>query len=232
MKITSENINELYDKINTLIDNYFKYNITPKSLSRYFNDGVGMGRFIERNNLKEYDNIEKIIKDVVSDRVAMDEPVMTFENFNEASDKSLLNIDNFNDIEKQRILADFYKTSIGHVSLKNDNSNFYNVKSLKRESEVFILDGFGIHIFLKRVSKLLYNVMLENIVSVPSLNLDISISDIVKMSDHEENPIMKNIIELIKPKIIEIVTEELRMYGDFEFIDSHNGFHIWENKNM
>jgi len=71
IKITPDNVNEFYNKINSLIDEYFKWNIDANKLSDFLKpNSQGMKSFIERNGLSNVSNIEKIIRDVVEDRTS------------------------------------------------------------------------------------------------------------------------------------------------------------------
>ena len=72
IKVKAENIDDLYAKVNELIDSYFEWKISPSSLRRHLKRGsIGRKKFIERNQLGNIDKINKIIEDVIDDRHGM-----------------------------------------------------------------------------------------------------------------------------------------------------------------
>jgi hypothetical protein len=142
MKISKDNIDEYYDKVNKKIDKYFGKSVNPFSLKRYFKkDGYGIKRFIDREGLDEVENIQKVIIDCIDDRVAMEESgILTFESF--MNDTSSFNI-YFEDINYERTISDFYKISLGHIEkIKNNLIKITGVGDFKK---ILVLDtkSFG-----------------------------------------------------------------------------------------
>ena len=68
-----EDANKYYQQINELIDDYMdKWKIRPSNLKRYLQPGSErFNRFLKRNNFKEVNGIDRILSDVIEDRVNM-----------------------------------------------------------------------------------------------------------------------------------------------------------------
>ena len=79
-----EDANKYYQQVNELIDEYIdKWKIKPSSLGRYLKPGSDrFNKLLGRNNLKEVNGIDRVLSDVIEDRVNMErDAVLTFENF-------------------------------------------------------------------------------------------------------------------------------------------------------
>lgn len=139
ININSDNINEYYEKVNDIIDDYFTYSIKPSALKRYLKPGsLGEKKFIKRNNLSNITNISKIIKDIVDDRYSMEkDDVLTFESFGEISKNINFNSSNVGtgiddilyknltptDNTMEKIIADYYRIGLGHIETVDVNKH-------------------------------------------------------------------------------------------------------------
>ena len=176
-KITPENINDYYEKINSLIDDYFGHGISPIALKKYFKKGgYGISKFLNRNELDEIENSEKIIHDVIEDRLAMDEStIMAFESFmsekNQISNK--VNIFFETGIEEEKYLADNYRVSLGHINKLSDNN--YNITGLKFSKEVFIYNEEQLKNIISQLSELIYETVSKKEISIDFLNINFSL---------------------------------------------------------
>jgi len=133
IKIDKDNIDNYYEIINTKIDDYFTKNVSATSLSKYFSKDYGLDKFIKRENLEDVVGIKRVIKDVVEDRMALDENVRTFEQFNNNSDQFKVSYDITQDIEKE--VADIYRVSLGHI---DSDKNKIKLKGVKNEQELYV----------------------------------------------------------------------------------------------
>jgi len=172
ININIDNIDEYYEIVNNKIDEFFKYNIDPKSLKRYLKRGTsGMNRFIEKSKLDDVKNIEKVIEDVVDDRIAKKElEITTFENF--TPDDFVINFSIDENVHK--IIADFYKVSLGHLIIDNNHIKLTRVKS---EKELFIYTMDQLDTIFNQICNKIYNQIKNDIISFDLLDLDIILTD-------------------------------------------------------
>lgn len=171
INIDSDNIDEYYEIVNNKIDKYFDHNIDPKSLKRYLKRGSNaMGKFIEQSELTDVKNIEKVIEDVIEDRIAKEElEIMTFENFS---------TDNFNikfslSENEQHIIADIYKVSLGHLVVDNNHVKLTGVKS---ERELYVFTREHLDNIFKQVCDKAYTQLTNDFINFDLLNLDIKLN--------------------------------------------------------
>ena len=124
----SEDANKYYQLVNQYIDEYTDtHKIRPVNLGRYLKNSDKLKNFLERKGLKDVQNINRVISDVVEDRIAMEKDlVKTFESFKmfESEEFKILNlrqclykgIDKSN-IHHEKILADYFDVSLSHVDI-------------------------------------------------------------------------------------------------------------------
>jgi len=127
----TEEANQYYSIINKLIDNYIdEWKIKPSKLRNYFKrGGRAFKSFLEKNGLSDIDNIEVVFNDIIDDRQALEfDGVLKFESFStEIEDYTSLGLSN-PDFEYEKILADYYHTSIGHISVYDKENHIFRVK--------------------------------------------------------------------------------------------------------
>lgn len=235
IKVTSENINDLYDRVNKLIDGYFEWNIKPSSLKRYLKKGsIGIKKFIDRNGLGDIDRIEKIILDVVEDRNGMEQDgVITFEKFNsvfveegpneirEDGHDSILYKDlEESGIEHEKILADHFRTSLGHINPLDSDKHIYEISERNNMMEVIIFSKEDLSVILRNLNLFVYNALKESKIKMKSINLEIDISDII--GNDEELEIKLGLSDNLIETISEILINE-----DFHYIGDYKEYHMW-----
>jgi len=77
MITNSEEANKYYQLVNQYIDEYTEtHKIKPSKLGNYLKNNQKLVRFIERKGLKDIKNINQVISDVVSDRIAMEKDLV------------------------------------------------------------------------------------------------------------------------------------------------------------
>lgn len=227
-KITKDNINQYYEKINNIIDSYFEWNISPVQLKRYLRKGSkGLMKFINRNGLDNINRIEKIITDVIEDRNGMvEDNVLTFENYefkddidNEVIDSDII-WDNIkeSDISYEKIIADFYKTSLGHVEKLNIKKHLYNVSNIEINNDVIVFSKEDMEIIKTNLKKFILQFLKTQSVKLSSLNVNIEIKDLLSGDKFEYN-----VDDKVNDVISEILSNE-----DFDFVDKFKGYFIYQ----
>jgi hypothetical protein len=227
-----EDANKYYQQLNELIDDYMdKWKIRPSNLKRYLQPGSErFTKFLHRNNLKEVNGIDRVLSDVIEDRVNMEsDGVLTFENFkyfesNEFKTASLREclykgIEKA-DIKLEKTLADVFDTNLGsidvidsdkHIFKINDwNSNDVNVLIYSKEDLDMIKNNMIDFMFEELKTK---KVLLGGIV-------EISLSSITGDVGYIRFEIGKQL------KLVEAIDFLLEM----EHYESFNGYEIWIEK--
>jgi hypothetical protein len=225
MKIDKDNINSIYSNINDLIDTYFAWDIRPSELKRYLKpNSRGLKRFIERNELSDIERIEKVINDVVEDRFAMEEDgVMTFESYNTETntdftiDKLFINLEK-SDIKYEKILADYYNTSLGHIEEMDSKKHLYNVSGIQVNNDVIVFSKEDVNNISGDIRDIINNKISSQTINLGSLNFQVKISDII---DNEA------FNDIVNRNLKEIITEIMEVEM-FEFVAEYKGYFIFE----
>jgi hypothetical protein len=156
-----EDANRYYQQINDLIDDYIdKWKIKPSNLGRYLKPNSDrFNKLLGRNNLKEVNGIDRILSDVIEDRVNMErDAVLTFENFKffESDEFKLSNLKQclYKGIEKadenmEKVLADVFDTNLGSIDV------------IDSDKHVFKIDGVDIVIYSKEDLEIIKNNMID-----------------------------------------------------------------------
>ena len=180
IKIDRSNIDEYYELINKKIDHYFEKNVSPDALFKYFSKDYGLEKFIKREDLSDVENIKKIIMDVVEDRMALNEEILTFEQYGNGPNKFGVMFDITMDLKKK--IADLYRVSLGHIENKK---NRIKLKGVKNEQELFVFDKETYRKVFLNISENMYKIfMSENVFEYMPLGIkmDINKLDIDKES--------------------------------------------------
>lgn len=233
IKVTSENINDLYDKVNKLIDEYFEWNIRPSSLKRYLKRGsIGIKKFIDRNGLGNIDRIDKIILDIVDDRNGMEQDgVITFEKFNSIfieDDKDVVGHDDIlyshgmedSDIEYEKIIADRYRISLGHIEVVDESKHTYEVREKNNFFEIIIFSKNDLNLIEYSLSSFVYEHLKKSSIKMKTIGLNIKISDILNSKDDMESKLD------LGGDVINVISEILGN-DEYQYDSEFKGYHIW-----
>lgn len=233
VKVTSDNIDELYKKINELIDSYFEWDVKPSSLRRYLKKGsVGLKKFITRNELDNIDRVDKIILDVVEDRNGMEKDgVITFENFSTFVEEDSMDNDGHNgilyshgmensDIEYEKIIADKYRTSLGHIEVVDESKHIYEVHEKNNFFEVIIFSKNDLDLIEYNLSVFVYGHLKKSSIKMKTIGLDIKISDILNSEDDMESKLD------LGGDVINVISEILGN-DEYQYDSEFKGYHIW-----
>jgi|AntRauTorckE6833_2_1112554.scaffolds.fasta_scaffold00413_15 hypothetical protein len=251
IKITPDNINDFYDKINELIDSYFEsWKIKPSSLKRYLKPGsIGLRKFIDRNDLNNIMKIEKIITDVVDDRHGMEKDgVLKFESF----ETSFLNYtkqgnvksgfespdieedDNtsfwthpiFENIEKSNIeyeksICDKYRISLGHVSVIDLDKHTYEIKHSNGSLRILVLSDKDIEVIMGNFKDLILDRIYDKTIDMKDVDFKINLKSILG----EKEDLLKE-INIDTDHIIKVISDLLQN-DDFDYNGKLNDYYFW-----
>ena len=150
--INSEELNSYYKKVNVLIDEYIdKWNIKPTRLKKYLKkNSQRLEKFLIKNNLENIPSINKIIQDVISDRISMQrDNILTFESYDTDIKKSKIDIFSGiekSDIELEKVLADHFDTGLSSIDIIDSEKHIFSIDSWTSEYKVVIFNKEDIEI--------------------------------------------------------------------------------------
>jgi hypothetical protein len=126
----SSELSRYYSDVNRYIDEYISsYRVSPTEIFRYINKN--MSRFLEKFGIKDVENIDKIVRDVIEHRRNMEkDKVFKFEQFNLKLNESLIDIGD-STIEHEKVLADYFNTSIGHIEVIDPKIHLFEIKDFE-----------------------------------------------------------------------------------------------------
>jgi hypothetical protein len=229
-----EDANKYYQQINELIDDYMdKWKIRPSNLKRYLQPGSErFNRFLKRNNFKEVNGIDRILSDVIEDRVNMEsDGVLTFENFkyfesNEFKTSSLREC-LYKGIEKadinlEKALADVFDTNLGSIDVIDTDKHIFKVNDWNnKDINVLIYSKEDLEIIKNNMIDFLFEELKSKKILLGGI-VEISLSSITGDVGYIRFSIANEL------KLNEIVSDLLEM-GHYE---SFNGYEIWIEKKV
>ena len=227
-----EDANRYYQQINELIDDYMdKWKIRPSNLKRYLQPGSErFNRFLHRNNFKEVNGIDRILSDVIEDRVNMEsDGILTFENFkyfesNEFKTSSLREC-LYKGIEKadinlEKALADVFDTNLGSIDVVDTDKHIFKVNNWNsKDINVLIYSKEDLDVIKNNMIDFMFEelkgkkVLLGGIVEIPLSNITSDVN-YIKLEISKEL------------KLLEVINFLLEM----EHYESFNGYEIWIEK--
>jgi len=242
-----EDINKYYDLVNKYIDEYIvNHKITPSNLKKYFGKSAKVDLFLKKYKLEDVDGIKKIVSDVLEDRHASEKDgIMKFEKFILKENFGDIVIEE-SDIEYEKVLADVYHTSVGHVNVIDEKKHTYGVNDFGQEKSVAIysnkdmedLKSSLIPILIKSfesqsISLDRVNIGLETGEKVRT-NISLGLGDVISKEKLSENISSK----LNQVELIYVITTLLNDKGvvvtnrRYRYYKEQNGYHIWELKTI
>jgi len=237
-KITNtDEANQFYSKINNLVDEYIsKWKVRPAELKKYFEKNLKT--ILERSGLADVEGIEKVVRDVVDHRYHMQlDKILKFESFNIS--ENVLSIGN-SSIQHEKVLADFYGTSIGHVEAVDEGMHIYKIMDFGERINAIIFSDDE----LNQIHKNMVDSILEDtkkkmlsVKEIDGVNLESPVkmwmseimddkkfrSELEKKIDRDSLiVIIKQIVQKGQQMPVSFGSERLQYKGD------NKGFHIWE----
>lgn len=237
MSISSrEDANKYYKIVNTLVDDYIdKWKIKPSNLKKYLKKGSDkMQKFVERNGLKDITGIDRILNDVIEDRVHMEKDgVLTFENFKifESEDYKVATIlqslykgiDNA-DIKMEKLLADHFDANLSDIDIIDAGKHIFKVSNWdENDVLVIIYSKEEFDIIKTNIKDCLLSELLKK--EVDLMGLTIKLENIINKEKFEEL-----VDSLDNEKITDLITTSLKKDGDFK-LTKKDDYYLWiENK--
>lgn len=213
----TEDANKYYQLVNQYIDEYIdKWKIKPTNLKNYLlGNKSKLVNFLERKGLKEVSNIDRVVKDIVEDRVAMfKDNVMTFENFKifESDEFKIVELKQClykgvdkSTIEHEKVLADYWDVSLSQIDPVSPEKHIFKINDLN----VVIFNSGELSIIKENIKEYalnqVFNKNLKLDLGNTSIDLEINIKDFIDTEKFKS----KIDEELSDVKIKEIVSSIL-----------------------
>lgn len=227
-----EDANKYYQQINELIDDYMdKWKIRPSNLKRYLQPGSErFTKFLHRNNLKEVNGIDRVLSDVIDDRVNMEtDGVLTFESFKifESDEFKVSNLKQalYKGIEKadlnmEKVLADVFDTNLGSIDVVNSDKHFFKVNDWNgKDINVLIYSKEDLELIKNNIIDSLYEELKSKKVLLGGL-IELPLSSITGDVGYIRFSIGNEL------KLNEVISHLLEV----EHHESFNGYEIWIEK--
>jgi hypothetical protein len=237
-----QEVTSIYKRISDKIKKrYSAHDISENDIINYLSKNSN--RFIESNSLDEISS--KVFKDILNHKKnrVMDmkkkkknDSILNFNNFTSINE-SFFEIEKPT-IEHEKVLADLFNTSVGHVEIVDEENHIYSVTDFQIREMVCILSE-------KDFEKVKSNILMKLIEEISAKSLVIEEVDNVKF-DVQFMLDIKDIFDksklescskkfLIDTNVVALVTNNLRDtlvfvhdYSDVEFVKNVSGFFVWK----
>lgn len=235
----SNDLTNYYSQINKYIDDYIKsHKVSPREIFRYISKN--MSKFLKKYNLEDIDNIQRIVKDVIEHRKNMEkDKVFKFEQFNHNINESLFDLGETS-VEHEKILADYYNTSLGHIHNVDSSNHLYKIEDFGDSIESIIFSDSEIssikEVIINKITNELKHktVLVNSIDSVLLTNpMNFLLENILSEEKLRENCESK-LTELTLLEMITILIPSFmggqQVTQNFKFKGNFKGYYIWDQK--
>jgi hypothetical protein len=175
--------NKYYKLVNDFIDKYIvDWKIKPSRLATYLKNSEKFEKFLDKNNLKEVWNINRIINDVIEDRTGLEhDGVLKFEKYSLLKE-NLIELGTA-DISYEKVLADFFNIGLSHILLRDASLNLYLIEDFDTKKYALIYSDNDL---TKNLENIRYTIQKKIILDYHeiddlegySFNLDLRIGDV------------------------------------------------------
>lgn len=217
INIDKNNIDSYYTIVNSKIDEYFKLHISPIAIEKYFSDISNLTSFKQQTTLTNVNGIDRIIKDVISDRVSMvSETVQFFTDFKNQTDLNFI----FNGIDPadatvEAILSDYLKLPMSKITIDNKQHNLYNVADKK----FYCFNQNSFDIIKNNIIEKIYNNILNDRAEIMFIGLSINMSDIL-----DKNALRETLDETLNKFH---VTKFLSLIKNVQYLEIYKNHYLW-----
>jgi hypothetical protein len=214
---SSEDANKYYNLVNQYVDEYVdKWKIKPTNLKNYLlGNKSRLVNFLERKGLKDVGNIDRVVLDVIEDRVAMhNDGVITFENFKlfESEEFKVIDLKQclYKGVEKatinhEKILADFFDLSLSQIDPISPDKHTFWVNDT--DTPVTIYTKEELLVIKENIIDYSYNQMGKKKISLDlgKSKFEIDISNLISEQQFKE----KFSTQISDDKLIEVISSIL-----------------------
>jgi hypothetical protein len=184
---------------------------------------------MERNGLKDVKNVDRVIKDVIDDRISMEKDlVRTFESFKffESDEYKVISlrqclykgIDKSN-IHHEKILADHFDVSLSHIDIINSDKHIFKIETLNGDLECVIYTQNELEIIKENMEEYCLDQIFNKKIKLEGIGVDIQVN-IKEFIDKEK--FTNHIAEMLSMEKVFDIIEEIYfcddVVGDNNFI--------------
>lgn len=234
MSISREELNNYYNKVNSLVDDYVeKWKIRPSQLKRYFKPGSeNFNRLIERSGISNYNGAKQILIDVLDDRLAEEQDgVITFESFKlyESSEFKYSSVReclyrgiNRADITMEKSLADYFDTNLGDIDIVDAEKHIFSINDWQGDNlQVVVYSSDEVETILGNLVDFIFEDLMQKKIEIIS-NISLNVSSLI--SDDSAKEEIRGKIDKMK---IDLITEIIG--SGFNYETKSGKFHLWVN---
>ena len=239
--MTAEERNKHYEFINNHIDEYVtKHKVNPSNARKYFKNKTNRSKFLEKYKLSEIVGIKRILDDVLDDwHFIQKDSVMKFEGFISES-MGNISIDKAG-MEYERVLADLYDTSVGHVNITNEDEHKYNVVDFGKKVDVIIYSKKDLIDFKRSIIPTIIKDSKEFDIDIHKIDVGLKSGKEIKtalsfsldkvVSDDKLTQLISS--SLNESKVLSIVLDFINDYDIlrsgkiYDFKERYRGYYIW-----
>lgn len=234
MRISSTaEANEYYAKINSLVDEYInEWKIKPSSLKNYLKpDGKRFRQFLARNEMINVIGSDKILKDVIEDRCALEKDgVLTFESFKFTtsddyrigiiSDEIFKGIEN-SELSHEKCIADYFDVSLSNIEIIDSKKHLFRIEDWENDDlNVVVYDQEDLDIINTNLVNFFIGKSTQHVVDIIP-GMQVKLSDIIS-KENTENVVRENLTEALITKLIASEIGE-----EWSFSGKHGVFYLW-----
>jgi hypothetical protein len=226
-----EDANKYYQLVNELVDDYIdKWKIRPSNLKKYLKPGSDrFNKFILRNNLSNVSGINRVINDVIEDRVSMEKDgVMAFENFKyfESSEFKIESMKEVlykgiekSDINMEKSIADYFDTNLGDIDVLDSNKHLFKVSGWSdKDIKVIVYSNEDLELITANIFEHLYEELSKKEVEITN-SIKINLEKIIDKDKFNEK--FSDIFG--EKKVIKTISDLLSA----EYKDNNGKYNIW-----
>jgi hypothetical protein len=242
-----EEANEIYSKVKSAINRYVKFNVKANEIKDYVINNID--RFIAKYKLSEISNVEQIIKDVVEHKNNIDKDknkkkliremwngkVVKFNNFKKINE-SIIEVGKSN-VSHEKVLADYYNTSLGHIEEIDAENHVYNVIDFGKSQMVVIFSNEEINkIREKIVNDLVIEISDKNLIIEDVNGLKLGNEMSIQIGSIMDKSKLENFCdqEIDEKEVLSLIGAHLSkeivfLYNqrNVNYVDKFESFHIW-----
>jgi hypothetical protein len=229
---------EIRDKIKS---KYSDWNISDTDIIKYLSKNSN--RFIESNSLDEISS--KVFKDILEHKnnrrkdmknKKKNESVLSFNNFTSVNE-SFFEMEKPT-IEHEKVLADLFNTSVGHVEVVDEDNHIYSVTDFQIREMVCILSEKDFEKVKSNIlDKLIDEISAKSLVIEEVDNVKLDVQFMLDIKDIFDKSKLENWSKkfLVDSNVITLVTNTIKDtlvfihdYSDVEFVKKISGHFVWK----
>ena len=237
-KITNkEEANFYFKKVNELVDDYIKnHKVKPNEIYHYINRNYDS--FLEEIGLNDVEGIKMVVNNVLEHRLNMQkDKVMKFENFSLLKE-NVLTI-NKSSVEQEKVLADYFNTSLGHIENIDSEIHLYLINDFGQKKYAFIFSEEDVANFKEYILEGLLKEVEDKIISLNEVDgkeigfsLRFWLSDVIDDGKFKDLCLEKvnteSVLKFVKSLILSKEGLPIKVNNDIlRYVGEFNNHFIW-----